>query len=91
MILGGVRMSRFLFYLEYDGRRTVSNTYETPVDVIHADGVLGAISLFAEKNKLSKEKNEGLENGNYRAFYVKKTPFHRSREIVYFIQEADHE
>lgn len=53
-------MSRFLFYLEYDGKRTVSNTYEAPVDVVQADGVLGAISLFAEKNKLKKVRNEGL-------------------------------
>ncbi|MFT8312356.1 MAG: hypothetical protein ABF629_14440 [Sporolactobacillus sp.] len=81
-------MGRFLFYLEYDGKRTVSNTYESPVDVVHADGVLGAVSAFAEKNKLKKVRNESLENGNYRAFFIKKAYFGRSREIVYFIQQA---
>jgi hypothetical protein len=80
-------MSRFLFYLEYDGKRTVSNTYDAPVDVVQADGVLGAISLFAEKNKLKKVKNESLEKSNYRAFFIKKAHFGRSRELVYFIQQ----
>ncbi|MDN3954734.1 hypothetical protein [Sporolactobacillus laevolacticus] len=84
-------MSRFLFYLEYDGKRTLSNTYETPVDEVHADGVLSAISLFAAKNGLKKEENESLENGNFRVFYIKKGLFGRSKEVVYFVKQDDSE
>ncbi|GEB77507.1 hypothetical protein [Sporolactobacillus inulinus] len=83
-------MLQFSFYLEYDGRRTVS-TYDAPTEVIRANGLLEALSLFAEKRKLKKAGSETLENGQVRAYFVQKKLFSAPREYVYMVREANKE
>ncbi|MCI1857410.1 MAG: DUF1995 family protein [Sporolactobacillus sp.] len=75
----------FTFYLEHDGRKTVTDPYDVPVDEIRADGIAGALKRFADKHKLKQLSFDALEGGDYRAFYERKRFFASSWELVYYI------
>lgn len=79
-------MYTYQFYIEYDGRRTVSHAYESPIETIVADAIDQAVGRFAEKNKLRKVKVDHLDEGDYRVFFEKKNLFGNHREFIYFVR-----
>ncbi|MCO7177085.1 hypothetical protein ACFP7A_13940 [Sporolactobacillus kofuensis] len=79
-------MEQYCFYLEYDGKRTVSHSYESPAAVINSEGIRNAIHSFAEKNSLKVDSQESLTDGNYRVFFVKRSLFGGGREFVYYVK-----
>ncbi|EST12770.1 hypothetical protein [Sporolactobacillus laevolacticus] len=81
-------MNTYQFYIEYDGRRTVSSAYETPIETVIADTIDQAAGKFAEKNKLKNVKVDHLDEGDYRVFLEKKNLLGKTRELVYFVREG---
>lgn len=80
-------MSTFNFYLEYDGKRSLSNPYGTPIDQIEADGVNGASNRFAEKNHLKKLDVDELSADEFRIYYESRRFLGRSKDIIYYVKK----
>lgn len=78
-------MPIFKFFLEWDGKKTLTNPYEYPADTIYAGGAASAVNAFAAKNKLKNIGYDSLEHEGYRGFFEKKNFFGKSRELIYFI------
>ncbi|SFG94800.1 hypothetical protein [Sporolactobacillus nakayamae] len=79
-------MNTYLFYIEYDGRKTVSHGYDVPVETMVADSINHAARQFAEKNKVKKVKLDQLDEKDYRVFFEKKSLLVKPQELVYFVQ-----
>lgn len=81
-------MNTYQFYIEYDGRKTVSHAYEMPIETIIADVIDHAVNKFAAKNKLKNVKVDHLDEGDYRVFLEKRNVLGKARELVYFVREG---
>ncbi|MDN3954737.1 hypothetical protein [Sporolactobacillus laevolacticus] len=81
-------MNTYQFYIEYDGRKTVSHAYEMPIETIIADVIDHAVNKFAVKNKLKNVKVDHLDEGDYRVFLEKRNVLGKARELVYFVCEG---
>lgn len=79
-------MNMFDFYLEYDGKRGLSNPYGTPIDQIEADGIKSASNRFAEKNHLRKIDMDELSTDEFRVYYESKHLFQGAKDIIYYIK-----
>ena len=79
-------MNKYLFYCEFDGRKTLSNPYAHPTDTIHSDGISSAIKKFSKKNKLKQTGYDTLKENEYRVFFNKRVMFGESRELIYYVQ-----
>lgn len=79
-------MAVFGFYLEYDGKKTLSNPYERPADSIHSDSFIGAVNKFAASNRLKAIGQDVLDTGDYRAFFESRAFLRKSRELIYYIK-----
>ncbi|RYM05489.1 hypothetical protein EWH99_05750 [Sporolactobacillus sp. THM7-7] len=79
-------MKKYTFYIEYDGKRTISNSYDSPIDTIVADEAAIAVSRFAAKNKIKQISVDSLNGDEFRAFFVNRSLFGKSRELIYYIR-----
>ncbi|MCQ2009532.1 hypothetical protein NOM01_05905 [Sporolactobacillus sp. STSJ-5] len=79
-------MNTYQFYMEYDGRKTVSHGYDVPVETMVADSIDQAARHFAEKNKVKEVKRDQLAEKDYRIFFEKKSLFGKLQELVYFVR-----
>lgn len=78
-------MYTYQFYLEYDGRKTVSHAYDMPFETLVADSIDHAARQFAEKNNVKKAELDQLDEKDYRIFFEKKSLLGKLHELVYFV------
>jgi len=81
-------LDKYHFYLEFDGKRTVSKAYEVPIDDIMAMNVKQAIDRFCKRKHLECLQFEELTGKTYRAYLVKKAFLKAPVEQVYFIKSS---
>jgi hypothetical protein len=79
-------MYTYQFYIEYDGRKTVSHAYDMPIETIVADSLDHAARQFAEKSHMKKVKLDQLDENDYRIFFEKKSLLGKLQELIYFVQ-----
>ncbi|MFD2616173.1 MULTISPECIES: hypothetical protein [Terrilactibacillus] len=78
-------MTKFSFFIEYDGRKSHLAENSQPIETILADDVKKAIEQFAKKNKLHEVDYDDLQQGGYRVFFKQSRMFAKKREQIYYI------
>jgi hypothetical protein len=75
-------MENFEFYLEFDGKQTIT-AYEKAASTVQAGTVKTAVKTFAKRQGLRVNGWESLitGDGGYRAYYIGK----RRRELIYYV------
>lgn len=78
-------MKQFLFFLEFDGKRTVPNPYEESI-TIRAPHINAATKELANKENLKSVSIDYIKPGEYRVFFVKKRMLKKDLEIIFYIK-----
>lgn len=82
-------MAVFKFFLEFDGRKSLSNPYEIPADSIWSNSFIGAANTFASKHKLKTLSQDVLDAGGYRVFFESRSLFKGSKQLIYYVKSEE--
>ncbi|TCP24932.1 hypothetical protein EV207_12235 [Scopulibacillus darangshiensis] len=82
-------MGKYTFYLEYDGKRTVSGERSRPEGTIPAGGISQAAKSFAKGRGLKPSDYDRLADSGYRVFYKAKKMFGKSKEVIYYVESDE--
>lgn len=77
-------MFDYEFYLEFDGERSIAQTYQIPQDTVVERTIDRAAKKFAKRKKMKYIDHESLagEDGTYRVYFEKKR-----KEYVFFVRQ----
>lgn len=82
-------MNHFIFYVEFDGKRNITETFSRPSSTIIAPDIRSAAEKYATKNRLKSIECEPLDNGDYRVYFSDKKWLGRRSEYIYYVKKDE--